>query len=189
MPNRTPDNEQERLQFLKELQLLDTEPEPVFDELAQLAAQICDTPAALITLVDEHRIFFKARHGIERHEIDRDTGFCAEAICTPDTLFELHDADKTEPFCFSVLVTEPPYVRFYAGYPIVTQEGYALGTLCVASNTAKCLLNWQKEALRVLAHQVANQIDLRLVLRKHIEYENALEHYRQELEETVKKLI
>lgn len=189
MSIRTPNNEQERLKFVRELRLLDTEPEPVFNELAQLAANVCATPAAMISLVDQHRVFLKARHGVSVSEIDRETAFCSEAICTPDRLFEISDASVIEPFSQSRLVVEPPHVRFYAGFPIVTQDGFAIGTLCVASSEPKCLLAWQKDALRVLAHQVANQIDLRLVLRKHIEYENALERYRQELEETVKKLM
>ena len=183
-----PDNENQRFTYVEETQLLDSEPEPVFDELVQLAAKICDAPIAMVTLLDKSRAFVKAGYGIDATEVPRSDAFCTIAILNPSELLEIPDTQADKHWRETALVTNEPHVRFYAGFPLTTREGLSLGTLCVASPLPKCLLDWQREALGVLARQVTNQIEMRTMLRKHIEYENALELYRQELENTLRKL-
>src|SRR5689334_18329248 len=115
---RTPDNESARLKALKELRILDTPHEPVFDDLAFLAAHVCDTPIALVTFVDGTRQWFKARIGMETTETPRDVAFCSHAILGGD-IFEVPDSHADERFAHNPLVTGYPQVRFYAGAPLV----------------------------------------------------------------------
>lgn len=183
-----PDNEKQRLAYVEDTQLLDSEPEAVFDELVQLAAKICDVPIAMVTLVEKSRAFIKSRYGVDMTEVDRAEAFCSVAILNANELMEIPDTLTNSQWHDIGLVIREPNIRFYAGFPLTTKEGFSLGTLCVASPEPKCLLDWQREALGVLARQVTNQMEMRLMLRKHIEYENALEQYRQQLENTLRKL-
>ncbi len=155
-----PKNEKQRLKVLWQYDVLDTVPEEVFDDLTELAARICGAPIALISLVDENRQWFKARVGVRQTETARDISFCAHAILQED-LFIIPDATLDPRFAKSPLVTSDPKIRFYAGAPLVTPDGYALGTLCVIDRMPRQLTPDQCQALRVLARHVVTQLELR----------------------------
>src|SRR6266852_9555476 len=145
-----PKNEAKRLKVLLQYQVLDTVPEEVFDDLTELADRICEAPIALITLVDEDRQWFKSKVGISDKETSRDISFCAHAILQSD-LFIVSDATKDQRFAHNPLVTSDPRIRFYAGAPLITPDGHALGTLCVIDKVPRELRLEQQQALRVLA--------------------------------------
>lgn len=160
MTRPIPKHEARRLEVLWQYEVLDTVPEEVFDDLTELAAHICDAPIALISLVDEDRQWFKSRIGITVTETSRDISFCAHAIMN-DGLFVVPDATKDRRFKNNPLVKGPQKIRFYAGAPLITPEGHALGTLCVLDSKPRTLRPEQAQALRVLAHHVVSQLELR----------------------------
>ena len=155
-----PKNEKQRLKVLWQYSVLDTMPEEIFDDLTELAARICEAPVAMITLVDEDRQWFKAKVGVSIKETSRDISFCAHAITQPG-LFIVPDATRDERFAKNPLVKSDPKVRFYAGAPLVSPDGYALGTLCVIDKVPRELRPEQKQALRILARHVVSQLELR----------------------------
>jgi anti-sigma regulatory factor (Ser/Thr protein kinase) len=156
-------DEASRLAALRHYKILDTEPERGFDDLALLASQICGTPIALITLVDADRQWFKSRVGISLAETSRAVSFCSHAINQPD-LFIVPDALADARFRDNPHVTGEPHIRFYAGAPLITPEGHALGTLCVVDRVTRTLTPGQIEALEALRRQAESQ----LALRRHI---------------------
>lgn len=170
--------EANRLQALRELQILDTAPEPDLDEIVQLASRLCDTPISLITLLDEHRQWFKARTGLKINETHRDFAFCAHAIHQDDIMI-VEDATHDNRFANNPLVIGDPNIRFYAGMPLVTDSGYKLGTLCVIDRKPKSLNAEQQLALRTLAKQVIKQFELRLKV-KELNETIGLVHQQQE---------
>lgn len=159
--------EMSRLAALRSLELLDTEPEPEFDELVQLAAAVCDVPMSVVTLVDENRQWFKAMVGLHVRETPRSVAFCSHAIEQADMLV-VEDAELDPRFSRNPLVTGEPNVRFYAGMPIYSPDGFAMGTLCVIDNKPRRLNRGQLSALRVIALQVNTKLELR-VQRKQLE--------------------
>jgi phosphoserine phosphatase RsbU/P len=161
-----PDNEQARLSALRAYEILDTLPEPAFDDISRVAAQICAVPIALISLVDEKRQWFKSHVGIDVSETPREHAFCAHAIRHPDALFVIENATLDPRFADNPLVTGPPGIRFYAGAPLVTSEGHALGTLCVIDRRPSSLTPAQQESLMALARQVVAQMELRRALAR-----------------------
>lgn len=153
--------EQNRLKALKSLKILDSQPEKEYDELTELAAYICETPIALISLIDKNRQWFKSNHGIDARETPRDVSFCAHSILQPDELFIINDASKDERFADNPLTTDTPNVIFYAGAPLNTSDGFSLGTLCVIDHQPKQLNQNQKDSLKLLAKHVVTLLDLR----------------------------
>src|SRR5712691_10482654 len=156
-----PKNERERLSALRRFELLDTSPEPAFDRISRLAAKLFKTPIALITLVDENRQWFKSKVGLAVRETSREHSFCAHAIHYDD-LFIIEDASRDVRFSDNPFVVGPPNIRFYAGCPLITREGFALGTVCVIDDEPRPPLSPdEKDALRDLAHMAVAHIEMR----------------------------
>ncbi len=169
-----PENEANRVEALKRHAILDTEPEQVFDDLVELAAKLCQTPIALVSLVDPFRQWFKAKVGITACDTSRDIAFCAHAILQRE-IFEVRDALHDPRFAGNPLVTENPFIRFYAGIPLVTHDGYALGTLCVIDRVPRELTADQRRALTALGRQAMSLLELRwshILLEKSVAAEN-----------------
>jgi PAS domain S-box-containing protein len=158
-----PHNETPRLEVLRQYNILDTPPEEAFDNFTALAAQICETPIALITLVDYHRQWFKSKVGLTVTETPREIAFCAYTILKKD-IFVVRDASVDERFTNNPLVTATPHIRFYAGVPLITSQGYALGTLCVIDSVPRELNPKQSGALQALSRQVMAQLETRKTL-------------------------
>ncbi len=163
MKAHLPANESERLKALSDYHLLDSSPEQAFDDLALLASQICGCPIATMTLIDEHRQWFKARVGLAAQETPREHAFCAHAILDPQNLTIVPDATRDHRFADNPLVTVADGIRFYAGTPLLTPEGLALGTLCVIDRTPRNLTPTQLHSLRILGRQVSYLLELRRV--------------------------
>lgn len=176
MPN-TLTNEAARLEALRSYNILDTPPEKDFDELVMLAAQICQTPVSLVSLVDADRQWFKGRYGLAISETPRCISFCQQTIQQPLQLLEIPDATQDTRFAESELVLRGPKFRYYAGFPLVNSEGHALGTLCVLDQKPRQLNPLQRESLRILSRQVMAQLELRRKL-------NQLQRVSSELVET-----
>ena len=156
-----PENEAERIAALREFELLDTSAEQSYDDMTMLAAMICNTPMAMISLIDTDRQWFKSRVGLEATELPRELAFCPHAILCPDQLLMVPDATQDSRFADNPLVTGAPKVRFYAGAPLVTPEGHAIGTLCVVDRKPQSLSAAQQAALQALARQTMVQLELR----------------------------
>jgi GAF domain-containing protein len=160
-----PPDESERLAALRDYMILDTPPEQVFDDVTWLASFICQTPMALVTLIDRHRQWFKARVGFDSSESPRSESICAHAIMKPDRILEVPDATKDRRFAEMPAIAGGPCVRFYAGAPLIGARGHAVGTICVMDREPRKLSDDQRHALQILAAQAAAQLELRIRLR------------------------
>lgn len=169
-----PKNEIERLIALKQYQILDTVSEQSFDDITKLASVICGTPIALITLLDENRQWFKSAVGLNATEMPRNISFCGHTILGDD-VFEVSNTLEDERFFDNPLVKEQPNIRFYAGMPLITESGFALGTLCVIDQKVHLLSPDQRDSLKMLGHQVVAQIEHRMSLLKIEETTDILE--------------
>ncbi|HYK50032.1 MAG TPA: GAF domain-containing protein [Terriglobales bacterium] len=181
-----PVNEKQRLATLRGYEILDTEPEAAFDDLTFLASYICQTPIALISLIDADRQWFKSKVGISMTETSRDIAFCASTVLQPD-VFIVPDASEDDRFSENPLVVSEPRIRFYAGASLMT-EGHALGALCVIDRVPRTLSPEQLDALRALSRQVQAQFDLRRNLKRLGESLAARDRAEQEKERTLKEL-
>jgi len=172
-----------RLAALNRYAILDTEPEQSFDDLVVLASFVCKTPIATLSLVDDHRQWFKSKVGVEIRETPREVSFCAHAI-QQEELFIVPDALEDPRFKENPLVLGDPHIRFYAGAPLIDEDGYALGTLCVMDREPRELDDTQKEALRSLRSLALSQIELRrnLQLLKEALHDRTREEHARELE-------
>lgn len=190
-----PANEEARIIALQKYAILDTDPEQSFDDLTLLASYVCKTPMALISLVDEDRQWFKSRVGVDASETSRDIAFCSTAILQSD-IFVVPDALADERFRDNPLVVSDPHIRFYAGAPLVNEDGLALGTLCVVDRTPRELAPDQKEALKALSRLVLAQLEFRrnlILLKEALTDRTKEEHERQSelahVQETLMRVV
>ena len=163
VPAALPAFEAQRLSALRETAVLDTPTEQVYDDLTDLAAHICGTSIALISLVDENRQWFKARVGLAAQETPRQLAVCAHAILEPTELFEVPDTLLDPRFANNPLVVQSPSIRFYAGSPILSEEGLALGTVCVIDRNPQVLTAAQRASLCAIARLASELMRLRRI--------------------------
>ncbi|MGH7093313.1 MAG: ATP-binding protein [Stellaceae bacterium] len=156
----TPSNQAARLEALRRYGILDTPPEPEFDEITELIARVCETPIAVINFIDDGRQWFKSAIGLGIRETPLDVSICAHAILQPG-LFVVHDTLNDDRFSSNPLVTGDPWLRFYAGALLETSEHHPLGTLCVLDYKPRALSEVQLAVLQTLARQVMTQLELR----------------------------
>lgn len=176
-------NQNKRISALKEYEIMDSPPEEMYDDLTLLASTICQTPIALISLLDDRRQWFKSHHGIDATETPIEQAFCAHAVLNPE-VFVITDATKDARFADNPMVTSDPRIRFYAGTPLITPGGVPLGTLCAIDQKVRPLSQEQGEALAALGRQVISQMELRKTTKR---LENSLAETQKALTE-VKQL-
>ncbi|TVR05708.1 MAG: GAF domain-containing sensor histidine kinase [Phormidium sp. GEM2.Bin31] len=177
-----PENEAERQRSLEQYNLLDTLPEQAFDDITLLAAHVCQTPIALVSLIDRDRQWFKAKVGIDAEETPREQAFCAHAILEPNQVLVVPNAEDDPRFADNPLVTGGPQIRFYAGSPLQTPDGQAIGTLCTIDDKPRELTQEQIQGLQALSRQVVAQMELRRNV-------NQLRHTLEQLQRTQASLI
>lgn len=182
-----PDNEADRLAALRELNILDTLPEQAYDDITLLASQVCETPIALMTLVDETRQWFKSKVGTDLAGNSREISFCSHAILRPDEMLLVPDTTLDERFVDNPLTTEAG-IRSYAGVPLTTSSGHALGTLCVLHQEPHRLSDDQQRGLRALSRQVIVQLELRRTIAELEAVASARDRYERELEDSRRRL-
>ena len=183
MAASTPAVEAARIAALNRYAILDSEPEESFDDLVVLAAHVCKTPMALLSLVDDHRQWFKSKVGVEASETPKEISVCAHAIQQQD-LFIVPDMREDARFRENPLVVGEPHIRFYAGAPLVNEDGFALGTLCVVDREPRELDEEQKAALQSLSRLALRQMELRknLQMLKEALSDRTLEEHAREME-------
>jgi signal transduction histidine kinase len=167
------------------LGVLDTLPQPAFDHITELASQICSTPIALITLIDHDRQWFKSRVGLAAEQAGREESFCGHAILDPEQVLVVEDALQDPHFADNPLVLGDPKIRFYAGAPIVTEDGYALGTVCVIDQRARVLEPAQRAALCSLASLVATLLEHERLQREEARRNSVEERRRSQISQAL----
>jgi class 3 adenylate cyclase len=181
-----PSNDAERLSVLREYRILDTPREPVYDEITEILAQVCDCPLAFIGLMDETREFYKATIGMpaDLREVPRELNICSHTVCGND-IMNVPDLTKDKRFADNPSVTDDPHYRFYCGIPLINPEGYVLGSMCVADYEPHNLEFEQLETMRRLARQVVSQLELHRSLVQRDEAVRELQAARADLEEQI----
>ena len=164
--DRSVADETERLLALESFTILDTPPEPAFDDLTALAADLCGAPMSAVSLVDTDRQWFKSRHGFDLTETSRELSFSERINPSDASVVEVYDARVDPRFADHPMVLGPPHVRFYAGAPLVLSDGTVLGTLCVFGPEPLALTERQRRHLAALARQVVSQLELRRHARR-----------------------
>ncbi|HVZ36676.1 MAG TPA: GAF domain-containing protein, partial [Polyangiaceae bacterium] len=182
-----PANEADRLRALSRYRILDTPNEAAFDRVAQLAARLFDVPMALVTLIDENRQWWKSCVGVEGTGTDRDSAFCAYAILSSDPLI-VEDATSDLRFADNPFVTGEPYVRFYAGAPLVTSDGFQLGSLCILDTEPRQMGREQITTLVDLSRIVVDELELRLSNQALRAAEERIQHSEELLAQRVSVL-
>ncbi|MCR9244454.1 MAG: response regulator [bacterium] len=177
------EREQGRLRALRSFEILDTDAESTFDDFTSLVAQLFDVPVALISLVDERRQWFKSVVGLDTRETARDIAFCDTAIRS-DEVMVVRDATSDERFRDNPLVTDEPRIRFYAGAPLISTEGQAIGTLCAIDTRPRQLSGAESKILQILARQVMAQLELRRVTIKTLREEAERHELESKLQES-----
>jgi PAS domain S-box-containing protein len=172
--NKSPESENKRVEALRLYDILDTLPEQEYDDITRLASEICQTPIALISLVDENRQWFKSKIGLDVEETPRDVSFCAHAI-NEEGVFEVGNAALDERFMENPLVAGAPNIRFYAGAPLISKDGYRVGTLCVINSVPYSINESQKNSLLILARSVISMLELRKQKREAELFKKALD--------------
>lgn len=157
-------NETQRLKSLEALNILDTLPESDFDQITQLASEICGTPIALISLIDKDRQWFKSKVGLNADQTHRDIAVCAHAILQPD-VFVVEDLSKDERFTDNPLITGSQHLQFYAGAPLLSPDGHPIGTVCVIDTKARSFSPSQVSALKTLSNQITRLLELRTKIK------------------------
>ena len=160
-----PPDEFERLEALRRYGAFGMLRAAVFDDISRLAAFICQTPISLISLVDSNRQWFLSQNGINACETSREASFCAHALVGTEMLV-VEDAQADARFARNVMVTGEPFIRFYAGAPLLTPDGYALGTLCVVDQVPRVLTHEQRDALQSLSRLVMTQLEMTRLRRE-----------------------
>lgn len=182
MVNKNTFDNEERLKVLASFEVMDTEAEQELNEIVELASKICNKPISLISLVDQNRQWFKAKTGTDLVETPVGIAFCKHAI-ENDHVFMVEDATKDDRFKNNPLVTQHPDLRFYAGTPLQTSEGYNIGTLCVLDNKPGDLTPDQQDALKILGKQVIKHLELKKAFRTLQEKNKKIEAQQNELKQ------
>ncbi len=188
VPPQIPSDDQRRLKELHRYEVLDTSYEAEFNDVAQLAATICKTPIALISLIDAKRQWFKAKVGIDLNEFPRDISFCGHTIIADTEVFEITDTAEDERFLDNPLVIGEPYIRYYAGVPLINQNGYKMGTISVLDTKPGEINAEQIFTLQTLARQVVKLLDQNL-MNKQLESQRIKLQQQMELQNRILSII
>ncbi len=156
------EDEKLRQDALDRLHVVDTPEERAYDDITRLAADICGTPMALISLSDHERQWFKSRVGIQVQELPRENSFCSHALLAPNEVMVIEDTAQDQRFATHPLVTGDPNIRFYAGAPLLTQAGHSMGAICVIDTVPRQLDAKQLETLQFMAQQVMVMLESRV---------------------------
>lgn len=178
-----PANENERLEALQGYDILDTLPEKEFDAIVKIASEICQTPISMVSLIDDNRQWFKSSIGISAKETPRNYSVCAHTINQTNEVFTIKDSRQDADFSDHPLVVNYPHMVFYAGVPLVNNEGYALGTLCVIDYKPRELSDSQLESLKALSQQVVSLLELRKLNKLLLERKKEIKERNAELEQ------